>query len=320
VVNDQAKEDEEKTALNSEMSNLITSIRSQIGELAGLQKSIVLNKNQKFGEKLELDVVLKTLLEQVKSLSNYELEKINPSEISEFVENIENLIGDDIDPLDILIDKIVIDDTTGDVFDSGDVFDLISDLDFESEKDFEPENNEVKLEQVGEISNETHELLIKNANNFSEESILLFNAIAPFMSTDEDKIEKEAGFINKINSLLDIANNFINKIDTTSNFPNVSESDFFADQNELSKVNFSEAKENKTEREVQKIITLVNDQAKEDEEKTKEAKTFQAKDWFNNKKLLRALEKVANCNFEKLKTALNSNEDIRDKQSHFGLV
>jgi hypothetical protein len=65
---------------------------------------------------------------------------------------------------------------------------------------------------------------------------------------------------------------------------------------------------------VQEVITMVNDKAKEDEEKTKEAKTFQAKDWFNNKKLLRALEKVADCDFYKLKKALNSNEDIRDNK------
>ncbi len=78
----------------------------------------------------------------------------------------------------------------------------------------------------------------------------------------------------------------------------------------LSKENYNQ----KSPDSIGKIITLVNKNAKKNEKKTKEAKTFQAKDWFNNKKLLRALEKVANCNFEKLKTALNSNEDIRDKQ------
>ena len=78
----------------------------------------------------------------------------------------------------------------------------------------------------------------------------------------------------------------------------------------LSKENYNQ----KSPDSIGKIITLVNKNAKKNEKKTKEAKTFQAKDWFNNKKLLRALEKVADCDFEKLKKALNSNEDIRDNQ------
>lgn len=65
---------------------------------------------------------------------------------------------------------------------------------------------------------------------------------------------------------------------------------------------------------VEDIIAMVNENAKRDEEKSEKAKTFQAKDWFNNKKLLRALEKVAGCNFEELKETLNSNEDIRDNK------
>ena len=128
------------------------------------------------------------------------------------------------------------------------------------------------------------------------------NDIARRISTYYEQLNTSSKVSEKKNELSDIA--LLCK---------VSESGFLtknakAANNSKSTITFlDESGENS----IEKIIALVNENAKKDEEKTE---TFQAKDWFNNKKLLRALEKVANCNFEKLKTALNSNEDIRDNK------
>ena len=64
---------------------------------------------------------------------------------------------------------------------------------------------------------------------------------------------------------------------------------------------------------IAKIIPLVNRNAEEDKEKTNQANTHHTADWNNNKKLLNVLKKVADCDFDKLKEALNSKENRNHK-------
>jgi hypothetical protein len=64
---------------------------------------------------------------------------------------------------------------------------------------------------------------------------------------------------------------------------------------------------------IEKIIPLVNRNTEKDEKKTQQAKTHHTADWNNNKKLLNVLNKVAKCDFGKLKEALNSKENRNHK-------
>ncbi|MES2960765.1 MAG: hypothetical protein V4694_00075 [Pseudomonadota bacterium] len=61
------------------------------------------------------------------------------------------------------------------------------------------------------------------------------------------------------------------------------------------------------------IIPLVNKNSQRDEAKTTQAKTHHTTHWYNNKKLLKVLSKVADCDFKKLKDALNSKDNRNHK-------